>query len=104
MLATSNSSDATVDTLKGVRPDGALVIMGFDPKPLLISAGILIMKRVRVLGSQQNYKEDLFEALELVAKGKVKSITETYRFEEVDKVYDRVEQGKVRFRAVFVNN
>jgi alcohol dehydrogenase len=34
------------------------------------------------------------------ARGKVKVMTETYPLAEIGKAYDRVEQGKVRFRAV----
>jgi D-arabinose 1-dehydrogenase-like Zn-dependent alcohol dehydrogenase len=59
-----------------------------------------IMKRIRVIGSQQNHREHLYEALDLVARGKVKVTTETYKLAEIVKAYERVEQGKVRFRAV----
>ncbi len=104
ILATSNSSEAAVDAMNGLRPDGAFVVMGFDPEPMKISAGLMIMKRLRLLGSQQNNKEDLYEALQIAAAGKVKVITEAYKFEDVEKVYDRVERGQVRFRAVFINN
>jgi len=53
-----------------------------------------------VLGSQQNHHEFLYEALDLTARGKVKVVTEVYPLAEIGKAYDRVEQGKVRFRAV----
>ncbi len=100
ILATGNSSAAMVDCIKGARPDARLVVMGFDPEPLKISTADFIMKRLRVLGSQQNRPEFLFEALNMVASGRVKVHTETYSFSEIGKAYDRVEQGKARFRAV----
>jgi D-arabinose 1-dehydrogenase-like Zn-dependent alcohol dehydrogenase len=100
ILATGNSTAAMEDAIHGLRPDGKLVVMGVDAKPLSISLSDLISKRIRVIGSQQNHREVLFEALELAAHGKVKVITETYPLSEIDKAYDRVEQGKVRFRAV----
>ncbi len=34
------------------------------------------------------------------ASGKVRVVTETYRLDEIGKAYERVEKGKVRFRAV----
>ena len=43
-----------------------------DPKALPLSIGDLIMRRIRVLGSQQNRREYLYEALKFVAEGKVK--------------------------------
>ena len=63
VLGTSNSADAMADAVKGLRPDGRLVVMGFEPKPLPLSIGDLIMRRIRVLGSQQNGREYLYEAL-----------------------------------------
>jgi D-arabinose 1-dehydrogenase-like Zn-dependent alcohol dehydrogenase len=35
------------------------------------------MRRIRVLGSQQNNREYLHEALQIAASGKVKVMTET---------------------------
>jgi D-arabinose 1-dehydrogenase-like Zn-dependent alcohol dehydrogenase len=60
VLGTSNSADAMADAIKGLRPDGRLVVMGFEPKPLPLSIGDLIMRRIRVLGSQQNGREYLY--------------------------------------------
>jgi len=58
------------------------------------------LKRLRFIGSQQNGTEFLYEALDYAAKGKVKVIAEAYRLDEIDKAYERVAEGKVRFRAV----
>jgi alcohol dehydrogenase len=102
ILATGNSTAAMADAIQGLRPDGRLIAMGFDAAPLSISLMDLIPKRIRVIGSQQNHREFLYEALDLAARGKVKVSTETYPLAEIDKAYDRVEQGKVRFRAVIL--
>lgn len=103
ILGTSNSSDAMADTIQGLRPDGRLVVMGFELKPLPVSPADLIMRRLKIIGSQQNGREYLYEALDYVAKGKVKVIAETYKLDEISRVYERVAEGKVRFRAVIVN-
>lgn len=100
ILGTSNSMDAMADSIQGLRPDGRFVLMGFEAKPLLLSPADLIMKRIRVIGSQQNGPEYLHEALELVAAGKVRVMVETYRLAEITQAYERVAEGKVRFRAV----
>lgn len=88
------------NSIQGLRPDGRLVAMGFEAKPLAISPGDLLMRRIRVLGSQQNGRQYLYEALDYVAKGKVKVIEETYKLAEIGRAYDRVANGQVRFRAV----
>ena len=100
ILSTSNSTHAMVDSIQGLRPDGRLVAMGADEAPLSISLLDLIMKRIHVIGSQQNGPEYLYEALDYVAKGKVKSVIETYPLGEASKAYQRVVEGTVRFRAV----
>jgi D-arabinose 1-dehydrogenase-like Zn-dependent alcohol dehydrogenase len=100
ILGTSNSTDAMADAIQGLRPDGRFVLMGFEAKNLSVSPADLIMKRIRILGSQQNRRDYLYEALDFVAQGKVKVMTETYPFDQVQQAYERVEQGKARFRAV----
>ena len=100
ILSTSNSTKAMVDSIQGLRPDGRLVAMGADAEPLSVSLIDLIIKRIRIIGSQQNGPEYLYEALDFVAQGKVKTIVETYPLAEAPKAYQRVVEGKPRFRAV----
>src|SRR6202041_2782372 len=100
ILSTSNSTKSMVDSIQGLRPDGRLITMGADAEPLTISLTDLILKRIRIIGSQQNGPEYLYEALDFVAKGKVKTIVETYPLAEAAKAYERVAEGKARFRAV----
>ena len=100
ILSTSNSTRSMIDSIQGLRPDGRLVTMGADAEPLAVSLMDLIGKRIRIIGSQQNGPEYLYEALDFVARGKVKTIAETYSLAEAPKAYDRVAEGKARFRAV----
>jgi alcohol dehydrogenase len=100
ILSTSNSTKSMVDSIQGLRPDGRLVTMGADAEPLSISLMDLIRKRIRIIGSQQNGPEYLYEALDFVAQGKVKTIVETYPLAEAPKAYLRIVEGKARFRAV----
>ncbi len=100
VLGTSNSTAATADAIRGLRPDGRLVIMGVEAKPLAVSPFDLLMRRIKIIGSQQNGREYLHEALAIAASGKVRVATETYQLDEIGKAYERVEKGQVRFRAV----
>jgi alcohol dehydrogenase len=99
ILATSNSYQFTSTCIPALRPDGRLVLMGVSTEALAVTAEIL-MKRARILGSVQNGPEFLYEALDYAAKGKVKVIAETYTLNEIGRAYQRVAEGKVRFRAV----
>ena len=71
ILATSNSYRASSDALKGIRPDGRLVLMGLSEEPFTVTTELL-MQRARIIGSLQNGTEYLYEALDYAAKGKVK--------------------------------
>jgi alcohol dehydrogenase len=103
ILVTSNSYKPAIDALKGLRPEGRMIIMGFSNEPLNISAFSLFFNRHHIIGSQQNGIEYLYEALDFVAKGKVKVMTETFPLEDISQAYDRVANGQVRFRAVIRN-
>jgi D-arabinose 1-dehydrogenase-like Zn-dependent alcohol dehydrogenase len=99
ILVTSNSWKSAGDAMKGLRPQGRVVLMGVSGEPLQVPIDLLF-KEGRILGSSQNDLEHLYEALDFVARGKVKVITETYSLDDIAKAYDRVEKGEVRFRAV----
>ena len=99
ILATSNSYKATSNTLKGLRPDGRLVLMGISDEPLIVT-GHLLYGRGRIIGSVQNDREYLYEALDYVAKGKVRVMTESFPLDEMNVAYEKVVKGELRFRAV----
>lgn len=44
--------------------------------------------------------EHLYEALDYVAKGKVRVMTEMFPVEEISNAYDKVANWNVRFKAV----
>ena len=100
ILATSNSYKATADAIKGLRPDGRVILMGVSPSESLTVPPEILFKRIRIIGSTQNDREHLYEALDYVAKGKVKVMTEISPLEEISNAYDRVANGNVRFKAV----
>jgi propanol-preferring alcohol dehydrogenase len=58
------------------------------------------MGQRQMRGSSQDERSDLFEALDLVAKGKVKPVIETYPLARANEVRERLAEGKVRYRAV----
>ena len=103
LLATSNSWSATAEAAKGMRPEGRIVLMGVSDEPLNYTPE-LMFKRVRLIGSSQNGVEYLYEALDFAAKGKIKVVEEIYKLDDIAKAYDRVAEGKVRFRAVITMN
>jgi D-arabinose 1-dehydrogenase-like Zn-dependent alcohol dehydrogenase len=102
ILGTSNSYASVSDAFKGLRPDGRIVVMGASGEAIPVTAE-LIFKRGRIMGSMQNGPEYLHEALDYAARGRVKVIAETYALRDINRAYDRVKSGAVRFRAVITN-
>ena len=105
ILATSNSYKAIADSIKGLRPDGRLILMGASAtnEALTLSPELytnVLFKRDRLIGSTQNDREHVYEALDYVAKGKVRVMTEIFPLEEISTAYDKVSNGNVRFKAV----
>ncbi|HKI26064.1 MAG TPA: alcohol dehydrogenase catalytic domain-containing protein [Candidatus Sulfotelmatobacter sp.] len=103
LLVTSNSWASAADAARGMRQYGRVILMGVGPEPLNYPQD-LMFRHVAVIGSSQNGPEYLYEALDYAAKGKVKVVAETYKLDEIGKAYDRVADGKVRFRAVITMN
>lgn len=102
VLACGNSTQAMTDIIHGLRPDGELIVMGLDTTSLTISLAELILRRIRIYGSNHNNRAHLYEVLQIAASGKIKAMIETYSLDQAPKAYERVAQGKARFRAVLV--
>jgi len=106
ILATSNSYKAVADSVSGLRPNGRLVLMGASAtdESLTLSPDLYIqflLKSYRTIGSfVSRDREHLYEALDYVAKGKVRVMTEIFPLEEISNAYDKVANGTVRFKAV----
>jgi len=103
ILATSNAAAPTSQVVKGLRPEGRLVLMGLVDRPLEFSVMDVMLSQCRLIGSTQNHRRDLVEALDLAASGKVKPMLEEYPIDRVNEVRERLEAGKVRYRAVLTH-
>lgn len=100
LLHTGNAGTTITTLMEAMNPEGRIVIMGIDKTPIQAPPMTLISKQLHIIGSTQNKRRDLFEILQLAARGKVKPMIELYRLGEIQSVVERLEQGKVRFRAV----
>jgi D-arabinose 1-dehydrogenase-like Zn-dependent alcohol dehydrogenase len=100
ILSTTNSAQHISAAFTGLRPGGRLINMGLSDGPIAIQPMPLMFAQRELRGSSQDERSDLFEALQLVARGKVKPRIEAYPLARVNEVRERLEAGKVRYRAV----
>jgi 2-desacetyl-2-hydroxyethyl bacteriochlorophyllide A dehydrogenase len=100
VLSTTNSARQVSSTFAALRPGGRLVNMGVTDGPIGIDPMALMMGQRQLRGSSQDERSDLSEALALLAAGKVSPKIETYPLAKANDVRDRLQAGKVRYRAV----
>ena len=100
ILGTTNSAVHATQALRGLRPEGRMVNMGLVDGAIQVDPMHFLGTQVRLVGSRQNHRRDLVEALALAASGKVKPAIEVYPLDRINEVRDRLEAGKVRYRAV----
>jgi D-arabinose 1-dehydrogenase-like Zn-dependent alcohol dehydrogenase len=100
ILSTTNSAKQIAAAFNGLRPGGRLVNMGVPDGPLTISSQTLMWGQRQLRGSSQDERSDLYETLTLAAAGKIKPKIELYPLARANEVRERLQEGKVRYRAV----
>ncbi|HEY5950797.1 MAG TPA: alcohol dehydrogenase catalytic domain-containing protein [Kofleriaceae bacterium] len=100
VLSTTDSAKQVSSTFAGLRPGGRFINMGVPDGAIAIDPMVLMFGQRQLRGSSQDERSDLFEALQLVASGKVKPVIETYPLARINEARERLEAGKVRYRAV----
>jgi D-arabinose 1-dehydrogenase-like Zn-dependent alcohol dehydrogenase len=100
ILSTTNSAKQIAAAFAGLRPRGRLINMGITDGAIGLEAFPLILGQRELRGSSQDERSDLYEALQLLAQGKIKPRLETYPLDKVNEVRERLAAGKVRYRAV----
>ncbi len=100
VLSTTNSAKQIASAFHGLRPGGRFINMGLPDGAITIDPMVLMFGQRQLRGSSQDERSDLFEALRFVAAGKVKPIIETYPLSRANDARERLETGKVRYRAV----
>lgn len=99
-LITAVSTKAFSQAMGYVRAGGTLVLNGLPPGDFPISIFDMVMNGTTIRGSIVGTRLDMIEALSFFADGKVKSVTQTDRLENINSIFERLEKGKVEGRIV----
>lgn len=100
VLATTTNGEQVSKALSGLRYAGRLVTMGVTGPLDVEDLTTLLFKQCSIKGSTHDNRGDLVEVLDLMAAGKVTPRIETYPLAQINSVRERVEAGKVRYRAI----
>jgi D-arabinose 1-dehydrogenase-like Zn-dependent alcohol dehydrogenase len=99
ILATVTSADAMKAVIGGLAPAGTLMIIGAVPL-LEVPSLQLLLKSQQVKGWYSGTSLDSQETLAFSVLSGVRPMNESFPLEQVNEAYERMMQGKARFRAV----
>lgn len=101
LLHTSPTHAPAIDAMKGLNPWAKIVLMGISANDTFeFPALMLTGQSFQIVGSAHNGPALLAEALEIAASGKVRPMIEVFPKEQVGEAYQRLLDGKLRFKAV----
>jgi alcohol dehydrogenase len=103
VLGTSNSAMQVSQVVTGLNPRGRLVNVGFLDGPVVLDMNDMLYSHARVAAITPTDRRDLVDALAMVADGRVRPVIETYPLEDHNYVRERLEAGRVRYRAVLLH-
>ncbi|MCL1935347.1 MAG: alcohol dehydrogenase AdhP [Defluviitaleaceae bacterium] len=83
-----------------LRRGGVCVPVGLPPENMEIPIFDTVLNAIQVIGSIVGTRKDLQETLQFAAEGKVKSIIEVRKLEEINEIFEELEHGKVNGRIV----
>jgi D-arabinose 1-dehydrogenase-like Zn-dependent alcohol dehydrogenase len=100
ILATAPNAKTISDVVAGLGIDGNLLIPAAPNDPLIVGVFPLLMGRRRISGWYSGTARDSQDTLEFSALSDVHPMIETFPFTRVAEAYERMHNGKVRFRVV----
>ena len=99
-ICTAVSKPAFGEAYRAVKRGGKCVAVGLPPEMMEVPIFDTVLNGVSIVGSIVGTRKDLQEALEFAAEGRVKTIIETASLEEINRIFDDLEQGKINGRIV----
>ncbi len=99
-ICTAVSKHAFSEAYRAVKRGGKCVAVGLPPEVMEVPIFDTVLNGVSIVGSIVGTRKDLQEALQFAADGKVKTIIETVSLEEINRVFDDLEQGIINGRVV----
>ncbi|MEP7362331.1 MAG: alcohol dehydrogenase [Acidobacteriota bacterium] len=100
ILATAPSAKAMSELIDGLGPNGKLVVIGIDTKPIEVSPVQLINGSRTIQGWASGSPADTEDTLQFAGLTGVRPMIETYPLEKAAEGYARMLSGEAEFRVV----
>ncbi len=99
-VVTAVSKAAFNDAVNAIRAGGTVVAVGLPVDTMDLSIPRLVLDGIQVIGSLVGTREDLAEAFQFGAEGKVVPRCELRPMEDINDIFEEMEQGKIKGRMV----
>jgi propanol-preferring alcohol dehydrogenase len=103
VLVTAVSPPAFDQAIHMVRRRGTVALVGLPPGDFHAPIFDVVLGRVTIRGSIVGGRQDLAEALEFAAEGKVHSHYHTMKLEDINQVFSDLKAGKLDGRMVMTS-
>jgi D-arabinose 1-dehydrogenase-like Zn-dependent alcohol dehydrogenase len=100
ILSTVTATDALVQAVGGLGPNGKFFVNGVPEKPWEINVIPMVLNRLSIVGWPSGTGMDSEDTLNFSALSGIKPMVETYPLEKAAEAFNRMESGKARFRVV----
>lgn len=99
-VVTAVNKAAFDSAVNAVRAGGTVVAVGLPVDTMDLSIPRLVLDGIRVVGSLVGTREDLAEAFQFGAEGKVVPQVHMRPMEDINDIFDEMEKGQIRGRMV----
>ncbi|QRZ09779.1 alcohol dehydrogenase AdhP [Mycolicibacterium austroafricanum] len=100
VLVTAVHREAFGQAIGLARRGGTIVFVGLPPGDFPAPIFDIVLKGLTIRGSIVGTRQDMVEALDFFARGLVHPTVHTTRLEDINDVFDRMEQGHIDGRVV----
>lgn len=100
VVVTAVAKAAFNSAVDALRAGGRLVAVGLPPEAMSLDIPRLVLDGIEVVGSLVGTRQDLVEAFEFAAQGKVVPMVTMRPIEDINEIFDEMQQGKIKGRMV----
>jgi propanol-preferring alcohol dehydrogenase len=104
VLVTAVSRSAFAQGVGMLHRRGTMALLGLPPGDFPLNIFDVVLSRKTIRGSIVGTRKDLAESLEFAAEGKVKAHYTTDKLENINHIFEQMEQGKIDGRIVMEIN
>ncbi|WP_047606070.1 alcohol dehydrogenase AdhP [Rahnella aquatilis] len=99
-VVTATAKSAFNSAVDAMRAGGRIVAVGLPPESMSLNIPRLVLDGIQVVGSLVGTREDLAEAFQFAAEGKVVPKVTKRPLDDINAIFQEMEQGKIKGRMV----